>query len=208
MRIAGYYAGPIPPVAGRVLDVALAVVEAESRAPVVEGVITCRARLGSRSLLGLSHVQGVRSHCQWQLPRSAGGAKLSGSIRVQFAGSSVSRTFGFRVAPPPERLKVFAGPNFSPSVPQAGGIFQAAVKVRVVDQKGRERELRPAATSASCRATVSGSALEVTKKKVLPQGVICGWLVPFGTAGKLLVMVLTVRSEGQTASGTFRLRIR
>jgi len=208
LRIAGYYANPIPPVAGRVFDVALAVVEADSGQPVVEGVITCRARLGSRSLVALSHVQGTRSHCQWQLPRSAAGATLSGSIRVRYAGWSVSRSFGFRLAPPPEQLKVFAGPNFSPPAPQAGGIFQAAVKVRLVDQRGRERELRPRVTSATCRATAGGSALTATKRKVLPEGVICGWLVPRGTAGELLVFVLTVRSEGQTASRTFRLRIR
>jgi len=50
--------------------------------------------------------------------------------------------------------------------------------------------------------------LEVTKHAVLAGGVICGWRVPSGTAGKQLVIVVTVHSEGKTASRTFRAVIR
>jgi hypothetical protein len=107
----------------------------------------------------------------------------------------------------PETLTIFDQPNLAPVRPEAGRELQAAIKVRWIHE-GTERSLDPKATRVACGASVSRSRLRVTKQEVRTGGVICGWLIPSGSSGKALGIVVTVHSEGKVARRTFELRIR
>jgi hypothetical protein len=208
IEIAGFYGGPLPPIAGQNFEVALEVVKADTGKAIPSTLPTCSARLRGQALGSTPYILRNQSRCRWQLPANGGGATLRGSIRVTYSGSSVSRSFALKVARTPEVLKVFPNPNYAPAAPSPGVVFYAAVKVRFVGPRGTERNLRPRSSTAACRATVSGAPMKVTKTQVQPGGVICGWLVPAGASGKPVVLVVTVHSEGQTASRTFHLRAR
>jgi hypothetical protein len=206
--IGGYFASPIPPIAGKTLDVQLRVLQAGTLRPVPQAAISCAATVLGRSLRAKAYLeQGGRAHCSWTIPAFAVGAVLRGSIRAAYQGSSVSRFFSLRVEQQPEKLTVFGHPDFSPDRAEAGRELLAGIKVRWVRATGVERYLNPKASRLVCGASISGSPLKVVRSEIQAGGVICGWLVPAGTEGKPLVMVVTVTSDGQVASRTFRMRV-
>jgi hypothetical protein len=208
LKITGFYGGPLPPVAGQTFEVGLTVVRTDTGKSIT-AVPTCTARVRGQALGSTPYILRNQSRCRWQLPPNAGGARLTGSIRVAYAGLSVSPpAFSLDVASSPQVLTVFPSPNYAPSAPTPGVVFYAAVKVRFVGQGGTERNLNPHSSTALCRATVLGAPMKVTKTQVQPGGVICGWQVPANASGKPVVIVVTVRSEGQTASRTFHLHAR
>jgi hypothetical protein len=89
---------PARPRAGRTLTTMLSVARSDTGDPVDAATVTCPARLGGRTLVGIARpfAAGVAA-CVWRLPRTAGGKTLRASTTVVFLGVRGQATFTARV---------------------------------------------------------------------------------------------------------------
>ena len=66
--------------------------------PLLDAEVSCRATLAGRRLPAPAQaVRGGASECAWELPRSARGKRLAGSIEVAYGGAKACRSFSYVV---------------------------------------------------------------------------------------------------------------
>ena len=170
------------------------------------GVVSCGARVSGRVLRWFGSVQPGRAACRWEIPRNAAGKAFTGTIGVSESGSSASRSVAARVGGRSTTLAA-VGVTTSPSRPQAGAQFYYSLGVSVRSGSGTPRRIENG--TVTCSAKASGKRLEVFEEAVRPLiGVRCGWLIPFGSSGQMLVGTITVRSQGGVLVHPVRMRIR
>jgi hypothetical protein len=88
---------PGRPQAGRILMARLAVIRSDTGAAVRAGRVTCAASVAGRRIAGRGRFVGNEARCTWQVPSSARGRRITGSITVVFEGRRVSRSFAATV---------------------------------------------------------------------------------------------------------------
>jgi hypothetical protein len=66
----------------------------------VKPQVACAATLAGHPLQASGHSASItgKATCLWQLPRTARGKRLRGSIRASYLGSKVTRSFSVEVA--------------------------------------------------------------------------------------------------------------
>ena len=92
--------GPLslsPARAGKPLTAGMEVTESAFGDPLDDGTITCRAKVGGRSLAGRGKFANDRVACSWRVPKTARGKRLGGSVAVEFEGVVAKRSFNVRV---------------------------------------------------------------------------------------------------------------
>lgn len=198
---------PARPTAGESFTVS-ANVKRVGRVGRFSGSLSCGAQItGMRDPRWFGSVRPGRAVCRWDIPASAVGRKITGSISVGEDGPVTTRRFSARIARPTARLSN-VGVTMSPTRgPEAGRQFYYSLGVSV--RAGSEARGRIQTGTVSCRATIDGKALKVFEQRMRPQvGVRCGWEVPHGTGGRTLVGSVVVRSEGGSLKHSFKRRVR
>jgi hypothetical protein len=84
---------PRRPQAGRTLTARLVAARSDTGAVLTGGRVVCSASLGGARIAGRGRFIGREARCAWQLPSSARGKRITGSIAVVFEGRRVSRSF-------------------------------------------------------------------------------------------------------------------
>lgn len=194
---------PSQPIAGESFTVTAAVIRVGRPGQVTNGTVYCSPLPGVQARWFGSVGRG-RASCRWDIPASAVGKLVKGSIGVSEGGPVTTKRFSLRVLPRTVVLKA-GGANSDPKQPQAGKTFYYALTVFVRD--GTEKRIQ--AGTVDCTATIGGRRLEVVDETVLTkEGVRCGWEVPSGTTGQNLRGSVLVRSEGATLRHIFTRRVR
>jgi hypothetical protein len=207
VKITGYRASPTVPVAGEPFSIQLGLLDAGGKR-ITRATASCRARAGNQALTGVSSgPSGGRFLCAWKIPDTTAGL-LVGTMRLAHGGASASRSFRLQIAPRPATLSLSGELKVAPAQPSAGHEVQATFNAAWVRKGKPVRSLDPKSSVVSCRATIAGSPLHVTKATVGRKTVTCGWLVPDGASGKHVVMTATVHSDGTTARRTSSVRVR
>jgi hypothetical protein len=89
-----YTLTPRRPVAGRTFTAALTVARNDTGAVLKGGQVICTAKVGgARITARVRKFVGNQARCAWQIPGSARGKPIRGSITVAFEGKRVSRSF-------------------------------------------------------------------------------------------------------------------
>jgi hypothetical protein len=89
---------PRRPVAGRTLTANLTVARNDTGAVLKGGTVVCSARLGgARVAVRVHRFVGSQARCAWQVPSSARGRPMRGSITVVFEGKKITRSFAATV---------------------------------------------------------------------------------------------------------------
>ena len=178
---------------------------ADSGKSIVPSAVACSARLEGRNLAGTDFLRRGQGICTWRIPARTSGDTLQAAARVSYQGASVTKSVTLDVAGALRELKIFR-PTFAPSRPEAGVVFQAAFTVGWELENGSHEPIKAKQTTVTCKAT-AGTVLKAIKSKVVPSGVVCGWLLPTSVAGRLLTLVVTVRSAGAKATKSVHLRV-
>lgn len=85
---------PRRPVAGRTLTASLTVARNDTGAVLKGGSVICSATVGgARVAVRVHKFVGTQARCAWQIPSSARGKSIRGSITVVFEGKKISRSF-------------------------------------------------------------------------------------------------------------------
>jgi hypothetical protein len=84
---------PRRPLAGRTLTARLVAARSDTGAVLSGGRVVCTATVGGRRLTARGRFVGTQARCAWQVPSSARGQRLRGSIAVVFEGKRVTRSF-------------------------------------------------------------------------------------------------------------------
>jgi hypothetical protein len=85
---------PRRPVAGRALTASLTVARNDTGAVLKGGSVICSATVGGvRVAVRVHKFVGTQARCAWQIPSSARGKSIRGSITVVFEGKKISRSF-------------------------------------------------------------------------------------------------------------------
>lgn len=88
---------PKTPVAGKKLAAALLITRRDINEVLSSGKVTCTLKVGTKSVrTARSGFSSGLPFCSWNVPRSAKGKLLRGSISVTFGGVTVKRTFSKR----------------------------------------------------------------------------------------------------------------
>jgi hypothetical protein len=84
--------------AGKRLAAALAVGRNDTNEMLEQGKVTCTLRIGTKTVRAANagFVEGI-AVCAWNLPKSAKGQKVSGTISVTYGGATVKKAFSARV---------------------------------------------------------------------------------------------------------------
>ncbi|HEV8248708.1 MAG TPA: hypothetical protein VGQ15_01925 [Gaiellaceae bacterium] len=85
--------------AGRPFVARMLVMRSDFETELTEGTIRCRAKVAAKRLAGRGSFLGDRASCTWQLPKTARGKRLSGSVAVSFQGAQAERAFSVTVRP-------------------------------------------------------------------------------------------------------------
>jgi hypothetical protein len=94
----GYTLTPRRPVAGRTFTAALTVARNDTGAVLKGGTVLCTATVGgARITARVRKFVGTQARCAWQIPGSARGKPIRGSITVVFEGRRISRSFSATV---------------------------------------------------------------------------------------------------------------
>ena len=89
---------PASPKAGKGYIVRMSATRSDTGAPISGGEVTCVARLGGKTLRAKSAgFVGGQAVCTFQLPRTAKGKVLRGTITITFEGRKLARPFGGKV---------------------------------------------------------------------------------------------------------------
>ena len=91
-------AAPKQPVAGKRFTVSMAVKRGDTGVALGSGSVLCAARIGTAKLPAVGRYTSGTARCAMTVPRAAGGKTLRGTITVRGGGSSVTKSFRFRVA--------------------------------------------------------------------------------------------------------------
>lgn len=99
LSVISFTTTPKPVKAGKPFSAGVAVNESDTDSGIEQGAITCSARLAGKTLrvVGKRLLNGV-AVCVWNIPKTAKGKRLQGSIAVSTQGAQVSRSFSLKVA--------------------------------------------------------------------------------------------------------------
>lgn len=99
LTVVSFGVAPTPARAGKSFTATIGATENDTNGPIEKGTVACRATLGGRPFAGVGAgvVNGL-AICQWKLPNSAKGKRLSGTVSVTVQGATVTRTFSARVS--------------------------------------------------------------------------------------------------------------
>ena len=94
-----FVAGFDPPRPGRVFAAAARVVRNDTGEIVESGRVSCRARVGARTLpIVRATFAGGVALCAWRVPAGAAGKRVRGTVEPSFWGAGAVRAFATRVA--------------------------------------------------------------------------------------------------------------
>jgi hypothetical protein len=99
LNVVSFRVAPTPAKAGKSFAATIGATESDTNGPIEKGTVSCRATLGGRPFAGVGGgiVNGL-AICQWKLPKTAKGKRLSGTVSVTVQGATVTRTFAVRVS--------------------------------------------------------------------------------------------------------------
>ncbi len=99
LKPAGFATSPSPAHAGQAFSVGLAATQSDTGSFVQKATITCTATIAGKpvALKARRLVNGVAA-CVWQLPKTAGGKTIRGTIAVSIPGASLKRSFSARIS--------------------------------------------------------------------------------------------------------------
>jgi hypothetical protein len=205
LKVKLFKKSPWPPRAGESFLVTLDVVDAATGKPVYAGV-KCAGKLAGRSFPGTDFARRGESFCIWDVPESAAGKFLGGSIQVfGGGGSSVKRSFGATVVQPPRRLDIYhVSP--SPSNPKSGSVFYTAFRVQILESGASVRQFDPSGRG-TCRGTIGSQTEHIVTSEWYGKGWLCEWQIPAGTQGQTFVASVQVTWHGLKASKAVRYTI-
>jgi hypothetical protein len=94
LTVTAFTTSPKPAKAGRTFSVSLAATENDTKGPVASGTVTCPATLAGKRAVAVRHVvaNGIAT-CVWQIPKTAKGRIMRGSITLTLQGAHVTRPF-------------------------------------------------------------------------------------------------------------------
>jgi hypothetical protein len=94
----GFSLSPRRPVAGRTLTANLTVARNDTGAVLKGGTVVCSASVGGARIgVRVHRFVGSQARCAWQVPGSARGKSIRGSITVVFEGKRITRSFAATV---------------------------------------------------------------------------------------------------------------
>jgi hypothetical protein len=205
LKVRRFSASPNPPRAGESFVIEYDIVDASTAKAVYAGV-TCKGRLGGKTFDGTDLTRRGASFCVYDIPQSATGKVLAGSITVfGDGGSSLTKSFQYKVVRPPVHLH-FVGVATAPTQPQQGASFLIAAGVEILEQ-GRPTKRIDASAKGSCRASVAGRNVPSNQSQWQSRGWLCGWSVPFGTRGQTFVITITITWHGVSVSRSVHYRV-
>jgi len=200
-----FIATPKPPRAGESFVVEFDVVDADTGKAVYGGV-TCKSKLSGKAFAGTDFTRRGNAFCVWNLPASAVGKVLAGSIEVSGDnGASLTRSFRYTVVSPPLRVNV-KGFALSPAHPREGVTFYVAARIEILERGGPTRDFDHSG-KAICQASIGGRPQAAFTSHWYGKGWLCGWKIPAGTRGQTLTGTIKVTWHGLTASKAFRYAI-
>jgi hypothetical protein len=88
---------PSPARAGRRFSASLGANESDTNGPVTKGTVACSARVGGRHLTSTHSLSNGVASCFWNLPATAKGKTLRGTIAVTVQGTTLSKSFSVKV---------------------------------------------------------------------------------------------------------------
>ena len=98
LTVTAFTSSPKPVKAGKPFSVGLAVSGSDTAGPVGAGSVTCVARIaGKRVLVRSSRLVNGIAVCAWQIPKTAKGKRIVGSITFALEDAQVLRSFSLRV---------------------------------------------------------------------------------------------------------------
>ncbi len=99
LTVSAFTTSPTPAKAGKTFSAGLAVTESDTNAGVVQGTITCTARIAGKAVRVKAKriVNGV-AVCVWSIPKTARGKTIRGSIALALQGAQTSRTFAAKIS--------------------------------------------------------------------------------------------------------------
>lgn len=99
LSVVAFTATPKPVKAGKPFSVGLAANESDTGSGVQQGTITCIAKIAGKGLGVKSKriVNGI-AVCAWNIPKTAKGKRIQGSITLSTQGAQVSRSFFLKIA--------------------------------------------------------------------------------------------------------------
>jgi hypothetical protein len=98
LGVKSFSLSPRRPQAGRAFTASMVATRSDTGATLAGGQVSCTATVGGKRLAPRVHAfAGTRARCAWQIPASARGQKLRGTITVVFEGRRVGRSFSATV---------------------------------------------------------------------------------------------------------------
>lgn len=89
---------PARPKAGSPFAVRARITRGDTGGPLASGTVTCTVRIGTAVIRATGRVSGGVAVCNMQVPKTAKGKLLRGTMKVTLQGVSVAKTFSYRVA--------------------------------------------------------------------------------------------------------------
>jgi hypothetical protein len=83
------------PRAGEPFTVGLAVARSDTRRPIASGSVTCKVQVAGKKVPAMGQVRGGVGRCTFDVPATARGATVRGTITVRSGGKTVSASFAF-----------------------------------------------------------------------------------------------------------------
>jgi hypothetical protein len=99
LSVVAFTTTPKPVKAGKPFSVGLAANESDTGTGIQQGTITCVAKIAGKGLAvkGKRIVNGI-AVCAWNIPKTAKGKRIQGSINLSAQGAQVSRSFSLKIA--------------------------------------------------------------------------------------------------------------
>jgi hypothetical protein len=98
LAVKSFLLAPRRPQAGRTFTASMVATRSDTGATLAGGQVSCAATVAGRRLAARVHsFAGNRARCAWQIPASARGQRIRGTVTVAFEGRRVSRSFSATV---------------------------------------------------------------------------------------------------------------
>jgi hypothetical protein len=98
LNVKSFSLNPRRPQAGRTFTASMVATRSDTGATLAGGQVSCTATVGGKRLAARVHrFSGTQARCAWQVPASARGQKIRGTVTVVFEGRRVSRSFSATV---------------------------------------------------------------------------------------------------------------
>jgi hypothetical protein len=98
LGVKSFALSPSRPRAGSTFTASMVATRTDTGATLVGGQVSCTAIVGGKRLTArVQRFSGSKARCAWQIPASARGQKIRGTVTVVFEGRRVSRSFSATV---------------------------------------------------------------------------------------------------------------